>query len=613
MNYDLIFSIYGLLVCLTPFILVSNFKNKLNGFVTIFTVLAGTHLLVALVTQVAGIFTYGVVVGIHTLIAGYSLYIYLKSRDIESFKKIASGRLFLTNLKETRKSFFVVFVFCLFFVFLYTLRFNYTGVVDTVFGLKDVSNSSYTYPMYSDEWVGSSLAQYSIKTKTLPLVNPFYGNVPFLNFLMASHSLFAELILVLNLNPLTQYVHLADINAFLIFLALFLIQRSLSVSRTISSVTAFSVVLITNSGNLPGVWYILPYTASFTFFLYSILGYVIKSRLALFINGLISMILYPPIIVFIVPLFIGISYGKNIIFERGIFTVLRTALVFLIGIGALTLFSLKEFSFNQIFDRAMSFVLRNSLDGGIIDFDIWNILPFFILPGVLFGLFNIIKNKKTYLTYPICVGFIFWIVYSQTTKVLFIEYSRVVLIVCMLLIIVAGIGYQSIYQFLKEKISFLSNNSILLIYQVIIAVFLVSILSSVFNKMNLWHKSLMFRNLGGEHQVLMPAPPITRYVTEDDILLFSTYSGKRFISPSWKGLVIGVSTDNTPLDSKSSTLTNKILKYEVFEKADCKNKVELAIKYKLDLVYTSSLDCAESFEKVGRSREGLVLYEFRGR
>ncbi len=128
-------------------------------------------------------------------------------------------------------------------------------------------------------------------------------------------------------------------------------------------------------------------------------------------------------------------------------------------------------------------------------------------------------------------------------------------------------------------------------------------------KLGLWHKLPMAVRLNGSERLLVPAPPLTRYLTTEDLELFARYKEKRFIADPWKGLVIGAATYNYPLDSKSSTLTNKILQYDTFMGASCDQKLTLIKKYRVDLVYSTKIDCPKGFAEQGKSSEGFFLYD----
>jgi hypothetical protein len=135
-------------------------------------------------------------------------------------------------------------------------------------------------------------------------------------------------------------------------------------------------------------------------------------------------------------------------------------------------------------------------------------------------------------------------------------------------------------------------------------------------RFGLWHRLPLYveRNIINPNgtiqnvpQKLFPAPPVTRYLRDDDLKLFSDFSKKKFISPQWKGLVLGVTTGNYPLDSKPSMVTNNILSYDVFNSAVCEQKQKYIDTHKIDLVYSASTTCA-GFKEIGKTSENLHLY-----
>lgn len=602
-------TLFGVCVSLAPFLLIGLFKDTLKGFLTILVTLVTVHVLVGLTTQAVGVFTYSVVMSFHVGMALVSIYTVYRYRHVWVLR--IREILEYIRMKYTSparySSIFVLMVCLLLFLFIYFLRFNYSGPVDTVFGVKKVTHSSYTYPMYSDEWIGSSLVSYSIKEKSLPLVNPLNSNDPFINFLMATHSFFAEIILVLSLNPLTQYVHLADIHILFACIALYLIQRKFGVGMVLSSITSFSVVLITNSGNLPGIWYILPFIISSTCLLYGMLGYLIQSRYVLFVSTILSIVLYPPIVVFALPFIVGATYGKKIIFDTGYMTALRIGLIALLGIGVVLLFSLAHFSMVEILKRAFSFVVRNSLDSGKVTYLPWNVLPVILIPGALIGLYVAFKNKYYPLLLPVCTGIFFWCMYAYMHKVVIIEPSRIVVITSILLLVVSGIGMQYLWKTKLVQRFVYDDVSMYISYRVLL--FIVLLFCIWMNiQFHPWYKSHMIVLIGKDRRELIPSPPVTRYITQSDIDMFQEFKEKRFISLPWKGLVLGVATHNIPLESKSSTLTNRLLRYEQFIKASCEDKSKLVRKYHVDFVYSTKIDCPEQFKLEKISDEGLVLY-----
>lgn len=614
----MLYTSIGLIVCLIPFILVRLYKNKIKGFLTIFTSLAAIHLLLALITQALHVFTYNILLLVHGLVALYSIYIYkkvLKGRDayLDESKSNADSDIGLQKDKKIYKGilkyWFVLVIISLGLFLLYSIRFNYSGVVDTAIGLKYVSNSSYTYPQYSDEWIGSSLVSYSIREKRLPLVNPLNNNEPFINFLLASHSLFGEIILIFNLNPLTQYVYLAILNGLLIALAIYIILRLLLVRGAFAVLAALSIFLITNSGNLPSIWYILPYTVSLTFFLFGIAGFLAKSRFAYLTSVIVSLVLYPPNIIFIAPFLVAVSYGKKLDLEKIKFLALRIVIILIIAFGVLAAVASQSFSLGEMYERALSFVIRESLDAGKVSYKFWNIIPVFLLPFICVGFYESFVNKKRFILVPVIVGISFWIIYGFTRTVFLMEPSRIIVITSILLVLISGIGMEKSYSKLNDLVGLNSEPFVLFIVKLCVCIFFLSWILYL-PKLSLWHKLPMIVLVGESEQLLVPSPPLTRYLNQEDIELFSEYKGKRFISNSWKGLVVGVATQNYPLESKSSTLTNRIMRYQSFMNGDCAYKVAQARKFRVDLVYSSPFDCSDNFIFKGSSSEGFNLYEF---
>lgn len=615
----MLYTIIGIIVCLIPFVLVSLYSNKTKGFLTVFTSLAAVHLLTALTTQALHIFTYGVVISVHVCIAVYAVYLFLKGRKERDSKNTEQNKIqtqgenhrseLIIFSKKIARNWFIIVMFSLCIFLLYTIRFNYSGVVDTAIGIQQVSHSSYMYPQYSDEWIGSGLVSYSIREKALPLVNPLNKNEPFINFLLASHSLFGEVILVFGLDPLTQYVYLAIVNGLLMALCVYLILRFLLVRPAFSVISALCVFLITNSGNLPSVWYILPYTASLTFFLFAIAGFVSKNKFVYLMNLIIALLLYPPIVLFVAPFLLAVSYGKKPNAETIRFLALRIVVILIIAFGLLTLVGTRSFSLWEMYDRALSFVVRQSLDTGKVSYQFWNIIPIFLIPFMCVGLYESFVSRKRFILFPTVVGIIFWIVYGYTKTIFLMEPSRIIVITSVLLLIIAGVGMERVYLKINTITGLSSEKFFVYAAKISVSIFFFFWILYL-PKLGLWHKLPMAIMLENSERLLLPAPPVTRYLTQDDLRLFSEYKGKNFISEPWKGLVVGVATQNFPLDSKSSTLTNKILKYQNFIKGDCVYKVITARKFDINLVYSSPFDCPNNFILKGSSSEGFNLYEF---
>ena len=94
-----------------------------------------------------------------------------------------------------------------------------------------------------------------------------------------------------------------------------------------------------------------------------------------------------------------------------------------------------------------------------------------------------------------------------------------------------------------------------------------------------------------------------------DVKIFKGIEQKKFLSTPWKGLVIGVATNNYPAVAKEGIMSvgNPQLVSQ-FLMADCEAKSNLAKNYKLDYIYLYEFNCP-GFTKIDKSSENLYLYK----
>lgn len=579
-------TLLGFAVILAPFVGMIYFENKLRAFVGIFVGTAFFCLTGAVITQYFRIFIYTNVLWLHILfVLLWLTFLFLKKRHITKI--------------VIKTNWYLVLVFILISVFLVSIHYRYTGPVDSVGGVKQVNGSSYSYPFYSDEWIAVSLANYSIENRSLPLVNPLDENKPFPNYLFIFHSVIAYLFLILNIIPLTHYVWLAIANTTFICFLCYLVIRLYKVSSLASIVSVVSLIFITNSGNLPGLWNLLPYNVSLVFLLLGIISFLSRWYVSLGFSLLLTLLFYPPMIIFVIPLIvaIGIMY-KDLYKGRG--SVIKIVSLASISLFVVGLFLLKYFD-------PLSLLIRKSLDSGIVYYEPWNVIPIFILPFACIGLWHIWKNKIYVLLLPVLCGILLWVMYIFFPFVFVIEKTRVVVITSIFLVLIAGFGIDAMLTFCQRKYknTFDSETIRWLKYIILSFVILFAVFHSHFG---LWHKLVLVVDDRGVKRELMPAPPVTRYLTDDDLILFQNIKEQRFISPSWKGLAMGVATGNYPLDSKSSTITNKLLRYDDFMKANCEQKLKYTRQFNIKFAYSKPFSC-DLFVEIGKSGEGLVLYE----
>ena len=159
---------------------------------------------------------------------------------------------------------------------------------------------------------------------------------------------------------------------------------------------------------------------------------------------------------------------------------------------------------------------------------------------------------------------------------------------------------------LLNKYPLLSNRKIILSVKVYF-LFLFLVLSFFYTNYSGWEKITL--KINGSNYSLSPAAPANKYLTADDLELFREISHKRFLSPPWKGLVLGVATDNYPLNTKDSIVSTNFLYYNNFINETCENKASIAKKAHLAYVYSSEFNC-DKFNLLGVSQENLYLYKF---
>lgn len=495
---------------------------------------------------------------------------------------------------------------------LLSIRYFYTGPVQTIKGPVEVENSTYLYPYYSDEWVTVSLVKYTISSHALPVVNPLNHDKPFPDVLFVFPSTISEFFLITGLDPLTNYYILQMLVTFVCLISFYLLLRMYDVNRYISAVTILGFSYITNSGNLPAMWSLLPVSLSLVFLPWIIMSQKQGMKNRTLVYSLISLIIYPPIIIFVLPI-LAIDLYKNKNKKH-------TLKVFLVGVGSFILIFCVTFFYSGLSLGAVfsKYLIRSNLDPGIPDYFVWNILPVFIVLLSIYGIYLAIRKKYIDLLVPFFVGVIFWSVYLFVNKVFIIEYPRIVLIVSAFLIIFAGIGLESLIKdgldknlLAKIKIKNIEGGRgavYLCVGIFFVALSLVSL--STYASQTSWKKlNLKIYDVQGKSHLIMPASPINRYLQSDDLKVFNGLQGINFLSIPWKGLVVGVAAGNFPLESKSSTISNQILQYSMFMSMNCEDKVLAAVKYRIQYVYSAPFSCPK-FLEIGKSEEGFVLSSY---
>lgn len=597
---ELLKTISGLILLLIPFLLTFGFKNRRQGFLYILTAVVSFHIIIALATQFFHIFLYPVIFSLNLLTAIGVLFIIFKQKNKFSFKTSF-------NLKE---NWFVIVAFLIIFFNLYSVHYNYSGYITDYRGFQKVESASYPYPYYSDEWVGISYINYSIDKNCLPINNPLIdgrAHTQTANVFVVFFASLAELFMLINISVLTGYNILTIFFGLLLCFLAYLLLRKNNVEKLPAIIATISLPYIINGANFPGLWYLLPYSGGMIMFLLALIalsGGQIKKAL---IDATLTLLIYPPFIVLIAPAFLAWLINDRKIEYRKKIKIFFISLIACLIAAVIIIFLQNDAKY--FWTLIVSYLWRLSKNFGIVSLPIWKIIPFWILPFSLIGLMVIIKKKIYTLLFPILTGLCFWLFYSQSVYFFIIDYTRIAMITSWLIVISAGFGLNYSFESLEKHLPFFSKkNSQFIAKCLILSLFFIA--AFFYTNHDSWSRlTLTMKNPSGTIK-FKPNAPASSYLTENDLNLFKMIpQNQRFIAPPWKGLVIGVATNNYPLDSKDSIISNKFINYSDFISGDCANKSINAKKQKIKYVYSSSFNCPD-FKLIGSSEEGLFLYIF---
>ena len=587
--------IIGLIILLTPFLLIEKFKNKVEGFFTIITLSITFHLILALITQALGIFNYTLILIINLAIISIILF----KIDYSNLKN---------TIKRTKFDPVLIPVITFLSIIFYSVHYNFTGIISKLgISRMPIENLSYTYPYFSDEWVAIKLINYIIGSGNLPISNPYWHNIPFSNFVFAFQSFLSEIFLLLDLNPLTNYVKISIIVSILICLTVFAILKINKIGSLPAAIACMSIAYIVNGSNLPGLWTLIPVILGLLTFLISLIFIKLKNNKMLLVSSFLTLLFYPPFVIFLLASIIATilfnkkkKYNlKKISLILGI-TILAAAIVLMI-----TAYNL-SFDVGMITTKILEKLIFLALPAAIINFPLWIIIPPIILIVSLFGLNKFKENA--WLISPVAVGLMLWTIYSLTIIRTIISYERTLFITSILIVILSGFGIANIEKILNKNRKI--NRYKLTKWTMAIIIGIMLIFSFSYTERTNWQK-LEIR-LNEEKIIIIPASPANQYLTEEDLRIFSNISHKNFTAPPWKGLVIGTATNNYPLNTKDSTIYLNILNNDYFMSLNCDKKTIEALRYNINYVYSSEINCP-NFEYVDKSNsENLYLYKFNG-
>jgi len=570
----------GLILLAAPFLIVGLFSDKKTGFIYVLFFLLLFQTILGLLTQFLGIFYYWVIVAC-TLVADLSLLVFFRKKIVLNFKNI---------------DWIVLFVVVVSILSLYQVHYNYTGKIslatDQTVSYHDVKNNSYTYPYFSDEWYAVSLIKGSINSHSLPLLNTL-NNKFFLNLELFFHSLIAEIMLILGLDPLLQYTFLSIFFNTLIILLIYLFLRLNNISKLASAISSLLALYITCGANLPGLWHLIPLNSGILFFLLGLCFMQIKDIKTTIVSFILASLFYPPLIPFY---FIGLLV---FLFPKIKISKKQLLLIFIIPVTyVLLMVSPLAKTTSYILSRIFFISL---VAPSIPQFHFYNVIPIPAIFLAILGLYFIYKNKKWVLLSELVLCFVFWFFYSFGTGRFFAEYERVVIFASIIVVIISGFGFKQLEQ------KYTKNFKIIEI--LVLIGFL--ILIPIYTKGENWKKLVSVYPVNGA--VFYPKSPANNYLTQSDLRIFKDIKSKKFLSIPWKGTVIGVATDNYPVLTKEGTISigsANIL--NDFLKGNCVDKTKLVKKYRLDYIYVYKFNCPE-FEKIDESQEGFVLYKLKSK
>ena len=584
---------FGIILLSLPFLLLTILKDKRRGGVYIIFYLLLFHTALAFFTQLFGIFYYQVVFTAVVIADAAVIVVLWKFKKNISFK-----------LSSIDWILFIVIIVA--FLSLYQVHYNYTGKInfatDIEVSYHEVKNMEYVYPYFSDEWYAVLFIENSIDSHALPLTG--FGGEYFMNLEMFFHSLSAEIMLILGLDPLTQYTLFSIFANILIIVLAYIFLRINRVPGLSAGLSSLLILYITSGANLPGIWNFIPLHLGIIFCLIGFCFLALEKFSLAALTSLFVAIFYAPLIIFYgagVLVFFILKF-KEKIKEHRVLIIYAVTLSFLILPAAYLILMVSPLA--GVVSFVFSKILYTSFYGPNLNVDLafYNVIPLSAIFLALWGLRAVYENLKWFFSVLI-LGAVFWFFYSFTTTRFLIEYERAVFFISIILCIISGFGLKRIELSagkLKNAFKYLEVGFIVLFL----------LLVPFYTQSESWKKFIV-RDIGGSATEFFPKAPANNYLAPDDLRVFEGIKNKRFLSIPWKGTVIGVATKNYPLVTKEGTISmGKESDVFRFLASDCDGKTSMAKEKKIDYVYLYELNCT-GFEKIEKSSEGFSLYNFK--
>ncbi len=559
------------LLFILPFITIFNQKDKVKGFVNIFSLYSLYVLLITVFLQYFHLFDK---INVYLCVISYSL---------------TSVIYFFLNKKyykfDYQYSTIIIFLISLLFLFLPNI--------------KDLNNI-YLYPFYSDEWVNYGLSRFAVLNNVLPIYNYLDSGSFFINLLLPFNSFVSFFLIYFDVN-MSTYVILGKILNLIIMFTFFVFIRKLGIRREISLIAVISMLFITNTANITGLWHFIPLNLAFLFFMLSFMGYF-------HLNSILSILFYPPI---------GIVIAFNY-FLRFRFKIYKYAFLLLSIFGLFYYFNINNYLYS-ITHKIYDLLIRPSSYFLLEKVNIFDMIPLIIIPFVFYGMYRFIYLKNSqykHIFYIIIYLSIFWIYYTYDNDIIIMDKVRFVTITSWLLIIPFALALNHIYDYLCDKYKLdlklsklkIKNNHLI-------------ILIIIFLSLNIKSYPYIFDNKnagfwGFNRELIKISYPINNYVNDRDIYIFNNYvkDGAVFLSTPWKSLVLTSLTHGVPLHSKSSYLSVFKYSYSTFLSLSCDSKYDISKYFRLKYFYGAEIKC-DRFKLIQVSdidpNNKMYLYEFR--
>lgn len=583
---------------LFPFLLIIQFADKKRGFVNILCWVILLHLLVGVISQFFQIFTYRLVIGVHTIIA-LGIIVWLIKQKIWS-------KINLNNLIAI--DFLLIGLIIISFLHLFFVHFNYSGTISIVPPphYREVEHFQNPYPYFADEWDAVAVIKDVIHTHELPIRNPFVRSYSFFtNLEMAFHSFLSEIFLLLQLDLLVGYVPLTIAINLIITILVYLFLRAQRLSQFSAFIGGIGPLYITYGANLPGFWNLIPLNMGILLSIIVFFALTQRQHKVSLLAFFMMLIFYPPLVVFILPTIFVWLWQQDDLKEKKrsfalILSVLGLAILIVSSAFLLSGGSIRNYFSYIVFSKIFYQVLDPKT---FINYPLYQVVE----PAILFlSILGFLKNGKrlSWLFVAIGIGLIYWLVYAFTNNRFIIEYERLIVMTSVLITIVAAFGVEWIIFFLR-KYKLISSQILMFATLILLVVFFIN--AFTYTKRTKW-KTFTLKNIE-KNTVLQPSAPANEYITEEDITFFKDLPKSKILTHPWKGLILGVLTSHYPVSIKSGTLSIEQLLFFDFLQADCQTKEKIVIEKKTSFIYVPEFHC-EHFVPFEESREGFVLYQY---